>query len=164
MSSQTSATSDSSADQASRGGIFGNLAFTVILIASSVSNIGIGMFDTSMSWLMTSLNPDPMMVSAVQVATWLPLFLLTFPAGALADSSTPRRLLIGAPGRRDGDFRRLRGHGFVASGDPAGLLSTTFLLGVGGAIAAPAWLLITPMLVPRGSRQRDRHQQHQLTT
>ena len=46
---------------------------------------------------------------------------------------------------------------------PTILLATTFLLGVGGALAAPAWLLITPMLVPRArSRQRDRHQQHEL--
>ncbi|MGA8711647.1 MAG: MFS transporter, partial [Roseiarcus sp.] len=149
MSSQTSATSDSSADQASRGGIFGNIAFTVILIASSVSNIGIGMFDTSMSWLMTSLNPDPMMVSAVQVATWLPLFLLTFPAGALADLVDSRRLLIGAQVAVMAISVVFAAIVSLDWATPTILLSTTFLLGVGGAIAAPAWLLITPILVPR---------------
>ena len=30
-----------------------------------------------------------------------------------------------------------------------GLLGTTFLLCAGGALAAPAWLLITPLLVPK---------------
>ncbi len=149
LSSQTSATSDSSADQASRGGIFGNIAFTVILIASSVSNIGIGMFDTSMSWLMTSLNPDPMMVSAVQVATWLPLFLLTFPAGALADLVDSRRLLIGAQVAVMAISVVFAAIVSLHWATPTILLSTTFLLGVGGAIAAPAWLLITPILVPR---------------
>ncbi len=149
LSSQTSATSDSSADQASRGGIFGNVAFTVILIASSVSNIGIGMFDTSMSWLMTSLNPDPMMVSAVQVATWLPLFLLTFPAGALADLVDSRRLLIGAQVAVMAISVVFAAIVSLHWATPTILLSTTFLLGVGGAIAAPAWLLITPILVPR---------------
>ena len=76
--------------------MFGNLAFTVVLIASSASNIGFAMFDTSSNWLMTSLNPDPMMVSAVQVATTLPMFLLTLPAGALTDIIDARRMLIGA--------------------------------------------------------------------
>ena len=52
------------------------------------------MFDTSMSWLMTDLNRDPPMVSAVQVATTLPMFLLTLPAGAPTEIVDPRRLLI----------------------------------------------------------------------
>ena len=132
-----------------RWGVFGNLAFTVILVASSVSNVGIAMFDTSMSWLMTSLNPDPIMVSAVQVATTLPLFLLTLPAGALSDIVDPRRLLIGAQGAVAAIsivFAMLASLHFAT---PAMLLATTFSLGVGGALAAPAWLLITPMLVPR---------------
>ena len=32
---------------------------------------------------------------------------------------------------------------------PAALLVSTFLLGVGGALSAPAWQSITPQLVPR---------------
>jgi MFS family permease len=39
----------------------------------------------------------------------------------------------------------------VAAGlaTPLSLLATSFLLGLAGAASAPAWLLITPMLVPR---------------
>src|SRR5208337_24507 len=132
-----------------RWGVFGNLAFTVILIASSVSNVGVAMFDTASSWLMTSLDPDPMMVSAVQVATTLPLFLLTLPAGALADIVDARRLLIGAQ-----IFVAAVSVAFAALvsldlATPKALLATTFVLGAGGALAAPAWLLITPMVVPK---------------
>ena len=133
----------------SRWGVFGNVAFTVILIVSCVSAVGIAMFDTAMSWLMTRLNPNPLMVSAVQVATMAPMFLLTVPAGALADVADPRRLLIAAQ------------VGVVAVGaafavlvaahweTPAALLATTFLLGAAGALAAPAWQMIAPMLVPK---------------
>ena len=133
----------------SRWGVFGNLAFTVILIASSASNVGIAMFDTSTSWLMTSLNPDPMMVSAVQIATTLPMFLLTLPAGALADIVDARRLLLGAQ-----LAVTVIGVAFaiVVSlhlATPAILLATTFGLGAAGALSAPAWLLITPMLAPK---------------
>ena len=66
----------------------------VILIATSLSSVGLAMFDTGSAWMMTSLNPSPRLVSAVQVATTLPLFLLTLPAGALTDVVDPRRLLI----------------------------------------------------------------------
>ena len=129
--------------------MFGHLAFTVILAASSISRVGIAMFDTATSWLMTGLNPDPLMVSAVQVATMAPMFLMTIPAGALADVVDPRRLLIAAQ------------IGVVAIGavfamvvtahwaSAPALLATTFLLGAAGALAAPAWQIVTPMLVPR---------------
>jgi MFS family permease len=133
----------------SRWGLFGNSAFDVILVASSISSIGIAMFDTSMSWLMTDLNRDPLMVSAVQVATTLPMFLLTLPAGALTDIVDPRRLLIVAQ-----VIITLISVGFAALvtarlANPPSLLVTTFLLGAASALAAPAWLLTTPMLVPK---------------
>ncbi len=149
MSSEASANSNPSAGAETRPSVFAHPAFTVILIASSISNIGIAMFDTSMSWLMTSLNPDPMMVSAVQVATMLPMFLLTLPAGVLADIFDARRLLIGAL-----VFVAIVSALFAVVvtlhlATPWLLLTTTFLLGAGGALAAPTWLLITPMLVPK---------------
>src|SRR6478736_4086752 len=77
-----------------RSGLLRNSAFMVILIATSLSSVGLAMFDTGSAWMMTSLNPSPRLVSAVQVATTLPFFLLTLPAGALTDVVDPRRLLI----------------------------------------------------------------------
>ncbi len=149
MTSQSSDATGPSADRRTRWGVFGHRAFTVILIASSVSNVGIAMFDTSMSWLMTNLNPNPMMVSAVQVATMLPMFLLTVPAGALADIVDARRLLIGAQAAVAAisiAFAVIVSGGLA---EPTTLLMTTFALGVGGAIAAPVWQLVTPKLVPK---------------
>jgi MFS family permease len=133
----------------SRWGVFGNPAFVVILVATSLSSIGFAMFDTASAWLMTSLNSSPRMVSAVQVSTTLPLFLLTLPAGALSDVVDPRRLLIAA--QLGIVAISLAFAAVVSAGlaSPPSLLASSFLLGVGGALAAPAWLLITPMLVPR---------------
>ena len=131
-----------------RFGVFAHPAFTVILIASAVSTIGDAMFDTGSSWLMTSLNPDPFMVSMVQLAITLPMFLLTLPAGALADIVDSRKLLISVQ-----VFVAIVAFGFAAAiwlgwHTPDLLLGATFLLGVGGALAAPAWQLIAPKLVP----------------
>ena len=129
--------------------MFGHRAFTVILIASSLSAVGVAMFDTASAWLMISLNPNPLMVSAVQVATTAPMFLLTIPAGALADVVDPRRLLI--VGQAAVVAVGIAFAAVVAlhlAAAPA-LLTTTFLLGAAGALAAPAWQIITPMLVTR---------------
>ena len=123
-------------------------AFTAILIASALSSVGIAMFDTSMSWLMTRLNPNPLMVSAVQVATMAPMFLLTVPAGALTDVADPRRLLITAQ------------FGVVAVGAVFASFVTVHWAtrrrcSPRNSCSAPSaahgagWQTITPMLVPK---------------
>ncbi len=149
MSSESSVNPDAPASREWRWGVFGNLAFTVIVIASSASNIGFAMYDTSTNWLMTSLNPDPMMVSAVQVATTLPMFLLTLPAGALTDIIDARRLLIGAQLAVTAISIIFAAVVTLHLATPAVLLATTFSLGATGALAAPAWLVVTPMLVSK---------------
>jgi MFS family permease len=147
LSSESGVESDAPAGR--EWGVFGNLAFTVMLIASSASNVGFAMFDTSSNWLMTSLNPDPMMVSAVQVATTLPMFLLTLPAGAMTDIIDARRMLIGAQIAVTAISIVFAAVVTMHWATPTVLLATTFLLGGSGALAAPAWLVITPMLVPK---------------
>jgi MFS family permease len=149
LSTESSVKSDAPAGRNWRWGVFGNLAFTVMLIASSASNVGFAMFDTSSNWLMTSLNPDPMMVSAVQVATTLPMFLLTLPAGALTDIIDARRMLIGAQIAVTAVSIVFAVVVTMHWATPVVLLATTFCLGGSGALAAPAWLVITPMLVPK---------------
>ncbi|HZZ63436.1 MAG TPA: MFS transporter [Roseiarcus sp.] len=149
MSSESIVRSDPSVSAISRWGVFGNLAFTVVLVASSLSNVGIAMFDTATSWLMTSLNPDPMMVSAVQIATSLPMFLLTVPAGALADIVDARRLLLGAQIAVSAIAVAFATIVSLRLATPAGLLATTFGLGAASALASPVWLLVTPMLVAK---------------
>lgn len=128
---------------------FKHTAFTVIWVATVVSNIGTWMQNAAAGWLMTGLDPDPLIVSLVQVATSLPMFLLGLPAGALADIVDKRRLLIGAQ-----IGLTLLTAGFaaiVAYGQATAflLLAFTFLAGVGAALTAPAWQAIVPQLVPR---------------
>jgi MFS family permease len=131
-----------------RWGPFDSVAFTVILIASTFANIGIAVFDTSSRWLMTTLNADPMAVSTVQIATTLPLFLLTLPAGALADIVDSRRLLIAVEvlvAAVSAIFAAMVSFGQAT---PSALLTATFALSAAGALSGPAWLKITPLLVP----------------
>src|ERR1700691_5014172 len=149
----------------SRWGLLGNSTFMVILVATSLSSVGLAMFDTGSAWMMTSLNPSPRLVSAVQVATTLPLFLLTLPAGALTDVVDPRRLLIvtqtlavaisvafaaaasaglagpapdGPATPRVGISVAFAAAASAGLAGPASLLTTSFLMGLCGALAAPA--------------------------
>ncbi len=133
----------------SKWGAFSHTAFLVIWLATTGSLTGIAMSDTASAWLMTNLSPDPLAVSMVQVASSLPMFLFTLPAGAIADLVAARRFLIFVE-----SFITLLILAFatmVSFGAESGnlLLTTIFLLSASWSIAAPAWMAITPILVPR---------------
>jgi hypothetical protein len=68
--------------------------FRVLRIATLVTNIGSWMYNAAAGWLMTILNADPLMVSLVQAAMSLPMFLfaLNLPA-RLQTLSTSAALL-----------------------------------------------------------------------
>lgn len=57
---------------------FRSTAFTVIWAATLVSNVGARMYNAASGWLMTSLNPDPLIVALVQAASTFPIFLLAY--------------------------------------------------------------------------------------
>lgn len=128
---------------------FRHAAFTVLWTATVVSSLGGWMYSAASGWLMTMLNPDPFVVSMVQVATTLPLFFFALPAGALADILDRRKFLLGvqvAVTAVCAIFAAIVWLGLVT---PGNLLLFTFLIGVGGALTAPAWQAIVPQLVPR---------------
>ena len=107
------------------------------------------MFDTASGWLITSLDANPIIVSLVQVAVSLPLFLFTLPAGALADVIDSRRLLIAVELAILAVSVIFAGLVSLDLATPALLLATTFLLGVGSALTSPAWGSTIPLLVPK---------------
>lgn len=73
---------------------FQHRIFTMLWIATVVSNVGGWMYNAASSWLMTSLDAKPLTVSLVQAANALPMFLFAVPAGALADIIDKRRFII----------------------------------------------------------------------
>jgi len=122
--------------------------FRSLWIATLVSNTGGWMYSAASGWLMTSLNPSPLMVSLVQVATSLPLFLFALPAGALADMLDKRRLILVLEILTtlfSAVFALLLTLHAVG---PALLLLFTFLVGTLGALETPAWQAIVSQLVP----------------
>ena len=130
-------------------GAFQHRAFTVLWTATVVSNIGGWMYSAASAWLMTSLDPSPVAVSLVQVATNLPTFLFALLAGALADIVDKRRLLIVVEASITVSSTALAALIWLELITPGRLLFLTFLIETGAALTAPAWQSIVPQLVPR---------------
>jgi MFS family permease len=118
-------------------------------IALVVANVGTWMYNAASGWLMTSLDPDPLTVSLVQVATTLPIFLLALPAGALADV-VDRRMFLFVLEVATTAFSAL--FAVFVSLDlitPGMLLLFAFVIGASSALSAPARQAIVPQLVPK---------------
>ncbi|MBO6755124.1 MAG: MFS transporter [Roseibium sp.] len=145
-----SSKADATAQKTAEGGAwapFKSTAFLILWTATVVSNVGTWMHDVGAGWLMTTLAPDPVMVSLVQAATTLPVFLFALVAGAVADIVDRRKLLLVVNvlmGAAAGTFAVIVTAG-AASVEI--LLLFTFLLGTGAAFMAPAWQAIVPSLV-----------------
>ncbi len=123
--------------------------FRALWIASVASNIGTWMQSVGAAWLMTILEPSPVMVALVQTASSLPFFLLALPAGALADIVDRRRLLLFTQIWMLAAAAVLGALTIAGVTTPWILLVFTFLLALGTAMNAPAWEAITSELVPR---------------
>ncbi|MEN0073302.1 MAG: MFS transporter [Paracraurococcus sp.] len=123
--------------------------FRTLWLATLASNIGMWVQNTGAGWLMTSLDPAPLMVSMVQVASMLPVFLLALPAGALADIIDRRAFLLGAQAWILVMALILSGLTATGALGAWGLLLLTFGIGAGSAMNFPAWAATTNELVPR---------------
>lgn len=121
--------------------------FRALWLASLFSNIGTWMHEVGAGWLMTSLAPTPLWVSAVQAASSLPMFLLALPGGVAADLLDRRRLLLSAQAWQAVMALVLGALTLSHLITPWVLLLCTFGLNAGSALNAPAWQSILPELV-----------------
>jgi MFS family permease len=131
------------------GAPFRHPAFAVIWTATLVSNVGGWMYSAASGWLMTSLNPDPLIVALVQAASTLPICLFAIPAGALADIFDKRRYLIVVESVTTAVCAVYAVMVSLGLATPDNLLLFTFLIGAAGALTVPAWQAVVPLLVPK---------------
>ncbi|MFY0610595.1 MAG: MFS transporter [Hyphomicrobiaceae bacterium] len=124
-------------------------AFTVLWIATVLSNVGTWMHDVGAGWLMTELSSSPLTVAGVQAATTLPIFLFALLAGAIADIVDRRWLLLIVNLLVAAVAAGLALLVYLNLVTPLLLILFTFLLGTGAAFMAPAWQALVPALVPR---------------
>jgi MFS family permease len=121
--------------------------FRSLWIAAVISYTGTWMQNVGAGWLMTQLTMSPLMISLVQAATTLPVFLVILPAGALADLVDRRRFLLITQGWMVVAAALLGVLTLYGHITPWVLLSFTFVLGLGAVMNDPAWQAITPEIV-----------------
>jgi MFS family permease len=123
--------------------------FSVLWCATVIANTGTWMQSAAAGWFMTSLNPDPFIVSLVQVAASLPMFIFAIVAGALADIFDRRKLIIVIQiivTLLIVGFTFMIRLGLVT---PTSLLVFVFLVTTAAALIMPVWQSIVSQLVPR---------------
>lgn len=143
------ATADNISGKQSAWSPFRQHLFRSLWIAAVASNVGTWVEDVGEAWLMTSLTKSPILISLLQTAESLPIFLLALPAGAFADIMDRRRLLIFAQIWMLIVAAVLGVMTISGAATPSILLLLAFLLGLGVALSAPAWQAIIPELVSR---------------
>ena len=121
--------------------------FRSLWVAAVISYTGTWMRNVGAGWLMTQLTTSPFMVSLVQAASTLPVFLVILPAGALADMVDRRRLLLITQTWMAAGAALLGIFTLMEHITPWILLLFTFVLGVGVVMNDPAWQAITPEIV-----------------
>jgi MFS family permease len=123
-------------------------AFRAIWFASLAANVGTWLQNVGGVWLMTRFTASPLLIALMQVATALPVFLVGFPAGALADIVNRRRLLLATQGLNLIAAAGLSVLTFAGLVNTELLLGFTFVLGLGAILANPAWQAVNTELVP----------------
>jgi MFS family permease len=98
---------------------------------------------------MNGLGASPLLLSLMATAASLPFFLFTLPAGAIADLSNRRTLLIAAYLWLAGAAGLLAVLTWLHWVHPYVILITVFLLGIGFAFSAPVWASIIPEIAKK---------------
>ncbi|KAA5611396.1 MFS transporter [Rhodovastum atsumiense] len=148
----------------SYGLLWSNRNYRLLLSGSAVTNLGGGVAAVAMPWLATLLTRDPLMISAVAMARFLPWFLFALPAGVLTDRADRRLLIIRADCVRLALALCLVAMTLslptaMASGpDRSGLVimltAITFLLGTAAVVRGNAAQTLLPSIVGRNDLER----------
>jgi MFS family permease len=131
-------------------------AFARLWTASAISNLGDGVYATALPLLAATLTRDPLLVSAVVFAEWLPWLLFGLLSGALLDRWDRRRVMWRV------DAARFLVVGGLALAVLAGwasiplLAAAGFLLGTGQTLVDTGSQAILPSLVSRDPRRLER--------
>ena len=124
--------------------------------ATAVSNVGDGVYATALPLLAASLTRDPLLVSLVSFAEWLPWLLFGLLSGALLDRWDRRRVMWTVDAAR---FAIVGGLAVAVLMDQASialLAAVGFLLGTGQTLVDTGAHSILPALVSRDAQRLER--------
>lgn len=144
-------TSVPEAEPPKRGGIFSPFsvrAFRIIWIANLFANLGTWAQSVAAAWVVTEAHASAPMIAMIQVASALPLVVLSIVSGVLADNHDRRKImLIGLTFELSG-ATFLTVIAFAGVLDPLLLIVSILWISLGGAITIPAWQAAVNEQVP----------------
>ena len=125
--------------------------FMTAWIVNVISCIGTQIHHVSEKLQMAKITDSPLLVALIETGTSLPIMLLGFSAGVVADIIDRRKLLIATHTFMLACAMTLSGLTFCRSTTPKVLLVVAFLLGTASALSMPAYQAIVPELVENES-------------
>lgn len=128
---------------------FRNRAFRGLWLGGAVVNLAIWMQTVGAAWIMTTLSSSATLVSLVQTAMTLPVFLFALPGGVIADRLDRRHWLIITQCLMLFAALALSILAWTAHLEAYGLLAFTFVLGTGSALGMSAWMVTMVGVLPR---------------
>ena len=129
--------------------IYKNTFFLLFVAATFISRTGTWLFTVGSSWLMTQLDSSAFMVSLVQTATLIPIFILSLPAGAIGDLYNQKKIIISSQCLMVVNTLIFAYLVYTDEATVFLLLLFTAINGVGAAFSNPVLSALTPQLVPK---------------
>jgi MFS family permease len=136
--------------------VAGRSGFAKLWAAQGISNLGDGVYGTALPLLAATLTRDPLAVSVVSFAEWLPWLLFGLLSGALLDRWDRRRVMWTVDAAR---FAVVGGLAVAVLADRAGialLAAVGFVLGTGQTLVDTGAQSILPALVSRDPQRLAR--------
>jgi hypothetical protein len=136
--------------------VAGGTGFAKLWAAQGTSNLGDGVYGTALPLLAATLTRDPLLVSLVSFAEWLPWLLFGLLSGALLDRWDRRRVMWTVDAAR---FAIVGGLAVAVLADRASialLAAVGFLLGTGQTLVDTGAHSILPTLVSREAQRLER--------
>ncbi len=123
--------------------------FRIVWISSGIYFIANAMHVMVVAWLMVERTGSSFLAALVQTAVFLPMFLLSLPAGVLADTTDRRRLMLWALGVQAAAVALLCLMLLFGWAGATSLLLLTFVAGCCTALLSPAWNSMVGEILPR---------------
>lgn len=111
--------------------------------------LGNAMQTMSAAWMMVELTGSAFLAALVQTAVFLPMFLLSLPAGVLADTADRQRTMTWALSVQAASVVLLAGLLLAGVAGPALVLFLIFVTGCCTALMSPAWNSTIGDAIPR---------------
>jgi len=124
-------------------------AFRGFWIASTVYFIGGAMQAMAAAWMMVERTGSTFLAALVQTAVFLPMFLLSLPAGVMADTTDRRRLLMVSLATQAVAVVLLAALVVTDLAGGGTILFLTFVAGCCAAMLSPAWNSTVAEILPR---------------